>query len=169
VALVLFLLLLVGGCAGLGVVMTLVTTSVTKEAALVVTSRRDIWSSSWRRGVGTGRKVFWWIPLRAACSLFYIVPSLAVLIPLLDPTWRHWWWSAHGSCRTDRWRTLAIWLLTVWLLLLLWVTLVLLLWRISLLLTILALLLAVLTLRRILLMLLRWRTACRRALVVERI
>jgi hypothetical protein len=84
-AFVLLLLLLVGRGARGRVVVSLVAVGIAEQGALIVPARRLVgrtrrWWRVWTRGQMRRR-----IPLCAASGLLYIVPSLAVLVPLLDP------------------------------------------------------------------------------------
>jgi hypothetical protein len=140
-ALFLFIRRSAGGC----IIVPLMALSVTEKSAFVVSTgclvgrarRRWCIRARWEMG----RR----IPLCAPSCLLYVVPSLAVLIPLLDPAWWHWGWCTHWRGRAYR-----RWSLTIGMLLLLLLVL-----RVPLALRLVLLVLGrvALTLRRVLLLL----------------
>jgi hypothetical protein len=141
--LVFALFFFVGRGAGGCIIMPLMALSVTKKSAFVVSTGCLVGRARWRWCIRTRWKMGRRIPLCAPSCLLYVVPSLAVLIPLLDPAWWHWGWCTHWRGRAYR-----RWSLTIGMLLLL-------LLRISLALGLILLVLGrvALTLRRVLLLL----------------
>lgn len=87
VALVLLLLLLVSRGTRGRVVVSLVAMRVSEQATLVVASGCLVGRSRWWGRIRTRRKMSGRIPLRTSSRLLDVVPALAVLVPLLSPTW----------------------------------------------------------------------------------